>query len=96
MGFFSKLFGSNKSESNTQEVEPTLYNGYLIYPEPKQERGQFRIAGRICKEIDGELNTHYFIRSDLLSSRHDAETFMIKKSEMFIKQMGDKMFKWKM
>lgn len=93
MGFFSKLFGSNKAENNTREVEPTHYNDYLIYPEPKQEGGQFRIAGRICKEINGVLKTHHFIRSDLLSSRHDAETFMIKKSEMFIKQMGDKMFK---
>ena len=92
MGFFSKLFGSKKSESKTEQVEPTHYNDYLIYPEPKQEGGQFRIAGRICKEINGELKTHHFIRSDLLSSRHDAETFMIKKSEMFIDQMGEKMF----
>ncbi len=91
MGFFSKLFGLDKKKK-TVEVEPVEYEGYLIYPEPIAEGGQFRIAGRICKQIEGEVKTHTFVRSDLLSSRQDAETFMLNKAKMFIDQNGDMMF----
>lgn len=74
-------------------IDPTEYKGYLIFPEPRSENGQYRIAGRITKEVEGELKDHAFIRSDLLSSKQDAETFMINKAKMFIDQTGDAMFK---
>lgn len=93
MGFFSKLFGFVKSEPEIANVEAIEYEGYLIYPEPKSEGGQYRIAGRICKQLDGELKTHVFIRSDLMGSKQDAETFMINKAKMFIDQNGDSMFR---
>ncbi|OAN11510.1 transcriptional regulator [Photobacterium jeanii] len=92
MGFLSKLFGFGKEEKQAVSVEPVEYNGYLIYPEPIAEGGQFRIAGRICKTIDGEERTHTFIRSDLLGAKQDAETFMLDKAKMFIDQNGDRMF----
>ncbi|WP_299013312.1 HlyU family transcriptional regulator [uncultured Photobacterium sp.] len=92
MGFLSKLFGLNK-ETKVAEVEPVEYEGYLIYPDPIAEGGQFRIAGRICKEVDGEIKTHTFIRSDLLASKQDAVTFMLEKAKMFIDQTGDGMFR---
>ncbi|MDO6499118.1 HlyU family transcriptional regulator [Photobacterium sanguinicancri] len=92
MGFLSKLFGFNKEEKTPVAAEPIEHNGYQIYPEPIAEGGQFRIAGRICKTIDGELKTHTFIRSDLLGSKQDAETFMLDKARMFIDQNGDRMF----
>ncbi|MDP2531519.1 HlyU family transcriptional regulator [Photobacterium damselae subsp. piscicida] len=74
-------------------MNPTEYKGYLIFPEPRFENGQYRIAGRITKEVEGELKDYAFIRSDLLSSKQDAETFMINKAKMFIDQTGDAMFK---
>ncbi|UXI04076.1 HlyU family transcriptional regulator [Photobacterium sp. TY1-4] len=91
MGFFSKLFGLEK-DKKVIEVEPVEYEGYLIYPEPIAENGQYRIAGRICKEVEGELKTHLFIRSDLLASKQDAEAFMLNKAKMFIDQTGESMF----
>ncbi|MDO6706981.1 HlyU family transcriptional regulator [Photobacterium sp. 1_MG-2023] len=93
MGFWSKLFGKEASQASTAVVEPEEYQGYLIYPEPISEGGQYRIAGRICKNIDGELKTHTFIRSDLLASQADAKTFMINKAKMFIDQTGEAMFR---
>ncbi len=87
---FKSLFSG--SEKKAEQVEPTEYKGYLIYPEPREEGGQYRLAGRICKEIDGELKTHLFIRSDLLPSKDDAIAFMIRKAQMFIDQSGDQMF----
>nr|WP_086937919.1 HlyU family transcriptional regulator [Thaumasiovibrio occultus] len=92
MGFFSKLFGLGSAEAASVEVEPTEYKGYLIYPEPISEGSQYRLAGRICKEIDGELLTHRFIRSDVLPTEDDAISFMLTKAQMFIDQTGDKMF----
>ncbi|WP_028022624.1 HlyU family transcriptional regulator [Enterovibrio calviensis] len=90
MGLFSWLFGD--SEKPSKQIEPTEYKGYSIYPEPKSEGGQFRICGRICKEFDGEIKTHNFIRSDLLPSEAGATDLMIKKSQLFIDQMGERMF----
>ncbi|WP_027695268.1 HlyU family transcriptional regulator [Vibrio litoralis] len=91
MGFLSKLFGGSKA-SVKKEVEPIEYNGFLIYPEPIAEGGQFRIAGQITKEIDGEVKSHRFIRSDVLSSESDACELMVKKSKMFIDQSSGKIF----
>ncbi|MDD1779717.1 HlyU family transcriptional regulator [Enterovibrio sp. ZSDZ35] len=90
MGLFSWLFGSK--EENAKTVEPTEYKGFLIYPEAKSEGGQFRICGRICKDIEGETQTHTFIRSDLLPSEEGANDLMLKKSQLFIDQMGERMF----
>ena len=91
MGLFSRLFGSKKPVAELH-VEPIEYKGFLIYQEAIAESGQYRIAGRIEKEIDGEIKTHRFIRSDVLSSRSDADEFMLKKAQMFIDQMGTNIF----
>jgi len=92
MGFFSRLFGLETKPIKQQQVEPIEYKGYLIYPESKAEGGQFRVSGRITKEVKGDLKTHHFIRSDLLTSESDANELMIKKSQMFIEQMKDDIF----
>jgi hypothetical protein len=91
VGLFSKLFGSRSNEQ-TKEVEPFEYKGFFVYQEAMSEGGQFRVAGRITKEIDGEIKTHRFIRSDLLGSEQDANELMLNKAKMFIDQMGDSIF----
>lgn len=92
MGFFSRLFGGSQNTAEVKTVDPVEYNGFLIYQESIAEGGQYRIAGRIEKEIDGEVKSHRFIRSDVLGSKQDANELMLKKSQMFIDQMGDKIF----
>ena len=91
---FKKLFNALfKGEiAQSPEVEPIEYMGYLIYPEPMAEGGQYRLAGRITREIDGQLQTHRFIRSDLFVNPNDARDFMLRKAQTFIDQTGDKMF----
>ncbi|MGR5094430.1 HlyU family transcriptional regulator [Vibrio maritimus] len=91
MGFFSKLFGGGKAPQ-PKEVEPVEYKGFLIYQEAIAENGQYRIAGRITKEVDGELKEHKFIRSDVLGSESDANELMLNKAQMFIDQMGESIF----
>lgn len=92
MGLFSRLFGGGSKPEQKADVEPVEYKGYFIYQEAQSEGGQYRIAGRITKEIDGELKTHKFIRSDVLPTQSDADEFMLKKAQMFIDQMGDNIF----
>ncbi|MFM4720164.1 HlyU family transcriptional regulator [Aeromonas bivalvium] len=87
---FKSLFGGDAPVA--PQVTPTEYAGYLIYPEPMAEGGQYRLAGRITKEIEGVLHSHRFIRSDLFANPADAERFMVQKAHTFIDQMGDKMF----
>ena len=92
MGFFSKLFGSKEKTEKAVAVEPVEYKGFNIYQEALAESGQYRVAGRIEKEIDGEMKSHRFIRSDVVSNKDDANELMLKKSQMFIDQMGDNIF----
>lgn len=92
MGLFSRLFGGASKEQTKVEVEPVEYKGFLIYQESQPEGGQYRIAGRITKELEGQTKEHRFIRSDVLASESDANEFMLKKAQMFIDQMGDNIF----
>ena len=89
-----KLFNALFKEQPAQivDVAPTEYAGYLIYPAPMAEGGQFWLAGRITKDLDGALQTHRFIRSDLFTNPADAERFMVQKAHTFIDQMGERMF----
>ncbi|KJY83861.1 transcriptional regulator [Vibrio galatheae] len=91
MGLFSRLFGGAKEQPQTT-VEPIEYKGFLIFQEALSEGGQYRIAGRITKQVGEEVKTHRFIRSDVLPSESDANEFMLKKAQMFIDQMGDNIF----
>lgn len=91
MGLFSRLLVSQSSKSLAQ-VEPIEYKGFMIHQEPISENGQFRVAGRITQEINGELKTHRFIRSDLVSNKADAEELMLKKAQLFIDQMSGQIF----
>ena len=87
------LFGSPSSETTSSTtVDPIEHEGFLIYPEPLREGGQYRVAGRICKNINGELKSHHFIRSDLCGSPEQANELMVEKAKKFICHLQDEMF----
>lgn len=87
------LFGSPSSETTpSTTVDPIEHEGFLIYPEPQREGGQYRVAGRICKSIGGELKSHHFIRSDLCGSPEQANELMVEKAKNFIRHVQDEMF----
>ena len=90
---FNSLFGASSPETaKSQSVGPIGHEGFLIYPEPQREGGQYRVAGRICKCIDGEIRSHHFIRSDLCGSPEQANELMIEKAKNFIRHAQDEMF----
>ena len=83
---FSALFKGQPAQ--TADVTPTEYAGYLIYPVPMAEGGQFRLAGRITKDVDGVLQTHRFIRSDLFANPADAEASAGKAQASLMVRLG--------
>ena len=92
MEFLSKIFGGKEKTEQKVEIKPVEYKGFDIYQDAIAESGQYRVAGRIEKEFGGEIKTHRFIRSDVVSNKQDADELMLKKSQMFIDQMGDNIF----
>lgn len=99
MSFLKKLFGINSSStsgagdktgsgSDAQEV----HEGFTIAAEPQKEGGQYRLAGTISKEVDGEMKTHHLIRADVFSDKDEAVQFTIRKAKQVIKEQGERMF----
>ncbi len=95
MGFLSSitsLFSSNTSQATAEEHASVAYNGFIITPAPIAEGGQFRVAATITKGEDDSLQTHQFIRSDLVGSRDECIEITIRKAKMTIDQLSDTLF----
>jgi len=54
--------------------------------------GQYRLAGTISKEVDGEIKTHKLIRADMFSDRDEAVSFTVRKAKQVIGEQGDRLF----
>ncbi len=102
MSFFKKLFGRSATRSSSgasgswpeaEEPAATLeHEGYSIAATPRAEGAQFRLAGTISKQIDGETKTHKLIRTDMFSSADECAQFTLKKAQQVIREQGDRMF----
>jgi hypothetical protein len=92
--FFAKIFGSSdKAESPAEAAESIEYNGFTITSAPIKEGGQFKTAGKISKEIDGELKAAEFIRADNHADKDSAISHSNRKAQQIIDEQGDAMFK---
>ncbi|PSJ44726.1 transcriptional regulator [Zobellella endophytica] len=89
--WLKKLAGGGVSTA-TPGSEPVSYRGFDIYPEPRQEGGQFRLQGRIVQHKDGEQREYLLIRSDLLPSAEQAAELMIGKAKRVIDENGERLF----
>ena len=94
MSFFKKLFGGGDDDAggtgaSAQAVE---HEGYNILPTPMKEGAQFRLAGTISKEVEGEIKTHEFIRADLFTSADECAEACIRKAKQVIKEQGHSIF----
>jgi hypothetical protein len=93
MSFWKRLFGkSSGGASGSFAGETREYSGHVIHAEPIKDNGQWRLAGRITKDVDGETKEHKFVRADLFSSRDDAVSFAFQKGELIIQQMGKTLY----
>lgn len=89
---FKSLFGGSGDSDTAQTTKPEEnqeYKDFTISPAPIAEGGQFRTAGSISKELNGELKSSQFIRADNHSSRDAAVEHAIGKAKQVIDERGD-------
>lgn len=88
-----KLFGGGAQDAEApQAAESIEYNGFTITATPIREGGQFRTAGTISREIDGEVKTAQFIRADNHSDRQSAVSHSERKAQQIVDEQGAAMF----
>ena len=93
MSFLKRLFGRSASgASGSFAAETREFEGHIIHAEPVKDNGQWRLAGHITKEENGEIKEHKFVRADVFPSRDDAVEFTFRKGELIINQMGKSLF----
>ena len=96
--FFSKigsLFsggGNAAGQENEQAVQSIVHEDCIIFAEPVKEGTQYRLQGRIEKDVDGETMTRTFIRADLFASQDEAIEWSLKKGKQIIDQNGRSLF----
>jgi hypothetical protein len=93
MSFLKKLFGGgSETSSGTKPVKSLEYKDYLIEATPFKQDGQYQLAGKISKTVDGIRKEHSFVRADKFSSAEDAAEIAISKGQLIIDQTGERMF----
>lgn len=95
--FFSNILsiftgGGKSAEAPAKAAEPVSHGGCTIYPAPIREGSQFRLAGRIEKDVNGEKLVRNFVRADVFTSMDDAVEFTVKKAQQIIDQNGPSLF----
>lgn len=94
MSFWKNLFGGGGGEPRQEAPAPgEEYNGFTIRATPMSVGSEFQLAGRIEREIDGELKTYDFVRADRMSSRDDAVALAVSKGRQIIDEQGVGLFK---
>ena len=73
-------------------AEQQLYGDCTIVATPQREGNQFRLAGRIEKQVAGETLVRNFIRADVFTSRDDAIETTFRKAHQIIEQNGPSLF----
>jgi hypothetical protein len=94
MSWLSKLFGGGKAdEPAAPSKSAEEYKGFRIIAAPIKDGGQYRVAARIEKTIDGELKTHQLVRADTMASLDDATSISAAKARQVIDEQGDGVFR---
>jgi len=96
MSWLSRLFGGQsdggKPDKDPEPQAVEEYKGFRIIPGPIREGGQYRVAVRIEKTVDGTVRQHQVIRADMLSSLEEATTISAAKARQVIDEQGERIF----
>jgi hypothetical protein len=84
--------GAKAGTAPAPTAEPHLYGDCRIFAEPLREGNQFRLGGRIEKDVGGEVLTRTFVRADVFTSHEDATEYAIRKAQQIIDQNGEALF----
>ena len=88
---FKSLFGGGGDSTDSQQstADAVEYKQFSIRPEPIKEGGQYRTAGTISLQQDGEVRSSKFIRADNHSTRDAAIEHAIGKGKQIIDERGE-------
>lgn len=94
-GFLKKLFGGGDNDNGapSSKSPDEVHKDVEIRAAPVNEGGQWRVAGTLTKQIDGEAVSRRFVRADLLQSEADAISACVAKARLIIDQNGDSLWK---
>jgi hypothetical protein len=97
MSILSKILsiftGGASSEGAAKPMaEPQTYKDCVIHAEPLREGSQYRLAGRIERQVDGVTLERKFIRADVFTSLDDALDCTFRKAQQIIDQNGPALF----
>jgi len=95
-GFFSKVLGAFSGggaaavaggKEHAQKI-----GDYTVVATPRKEGAQYRLAGRIEHDVNGETLIRNFVRADLFSSEDDTVETTFRKAKQIIDQNGAGLF----
>ena len=87
------MFGwLKKSPKKAPELEWEEYRGFRIAATPISEGGQYRVSGKIEKGEGEGLQSHNFVRADLIANADEAKSFSVMKAKLMVDQLGDRLF----
>ena len=84
--------GGPSGATQAPAADPQPYKDCLIHAAPIAEGGQYRLAGRIERDVEGRRLERSFIRADVFSSRDDAIEGAFRKAQQIIDQNGPSLF----
>ena len=90
-GLLGKLFGGGGGSAREPEPEAgeaVEHGGFTIVPAPIKEGGQYRTAGTISREVDGQMKSARFIRADNHSDRQAAMDHSVRKGMQIVDEQG--------
>ena len=96
-GFFSKILGAfsggdSGSTAGSGKEQMQKIGEYAVYATPRKEGAQYRLAGRIEHEVNGEKLIRSFVRADLFSTETDTVETTFRKAKQIIEQHGPGLF----
>ena len=91
MAIWDKWFKSVATDDTP--VKTIEYKDFTIAALPYKDGGQYQLAGRITKQIDGEIKTYSFVRADKFTDIETASDIALSKGQLIIDQMGEGIFK---
>jgi len=92
-GFLKRLFGAAANENEPPAGAPDeVYKDVEIFARPVKDGGQWRIAGRLQKDVGGETVERKFVRADLLPDEAGAKSATLGKARLIIDQNGDSLW----
>lgn len=95
-GFFSKILGGfsggDAASVAAGKERMQKIGEYAVFATPRKEGAQYRLAGRIEHEVNGEKLIRNFVRADVFSSEDDAIETTFRKAGLIIEQGGAGLF----